>query len=499
MLVQPGNVYTTVLRFDGPGELEMLTRALTYKQPGYFFTKAYQDGYWDGSVCFLHRDKTTGLYSFLTGLTQLASTSLQLRVKARPNMTLSNPLSSRLLKTRHMDGPYSYQKDCLEKMAVQQRGILDLATNAGKTYIAAAFTEYLGFPTLFLVNTEDLLLQARDVFTSETTQVVHLLGAGFDEVPPLTPGHVTVGLIGTVFNRTCKKPKSKAEQERLAPYHQWLAGVKVVFADECHLASGETYKTILENCTGAAYRFGMSGTPLECDVIRNTELIGSTGPVIFTITNDDLIRLGVSAKPVVHVHKIEQLEPSEIPLDDDYPAQYHTGIVVNPYRNTVVLGVVRDSVAQGKQTLVLVHSVEHGELLLALMKDSAIDAEFCYGETDKKVRYSELTKLRGKKRKVLILSKIGEVGLDIPALDVIVRASGGLGTISTLQSIGRGLRKKAGHSNLVEYHDFYDSMKECPYLRQHSEQRIEDYRKEGFDVRCDYTPVCQGRKASSPS
>ena len=71
------------------------------------------------------------------------------------------------------------------------------------------------------------------------------------------------------------------------------------------------------------------------------------------------------------------------------------------------------------------------------------------------------------------------MGLDIPDLDCILRASGGKSSISTLQAIGRGLRRKKDE-NVVSYYDFLDSVDRYTY--SHSMQRIKDYEQEEFEV-----------------
>jgi len=57
-----------------------------------------------------------------------------------------------------------YQLDAFYAALERKRGILHLATNAGKTLIAAALAKVLDIPTLFVVHRKTLLQQTYDAF-----------------------------------------------------------------------------------------------------------------------------------------------------------------------------------------------------------------------------------------------------------------------------------------------------------------------------------------------
>jgi superfamily II DNA or RNA helicase len=62
---------------------------------------------------------------------------------------------------------------------------------------------------------------------------------------------------------------------------------------------------------------------------------------------------------------------------------------------------------------------------------------------------------------------------------VLINAAGGKSIITTLQRIGRGLRKKKDNRLLVL--DFFDQTNS--YLRNHAQQRIDVCRGEKFNVK----------------
>jgi len=460
MHVTVGTVYT-IITSAKPWELKNIHDALTFRVENAHHMPRVRSGQWDGMQTFLWTNRKTGEPFFFTGLLHLLESSTNEIVVKKPLIEdLTYLARPDLLKTVRMDGKWSYQERTIREALEHQRGIWWLATGAGKTFIAGAVIEALRLPTLFLVPRLELMKQTADVFQRELSVPVGWLGGGED-----VAGLVVVGIVNSIRNRSKKDPA-------------YLPAFEMVIADECHLSSASSYVDILTQCVGADYRFGLSGTPLELDMIRNVRLTGMLGPVISHVSNKELIALGVNAKPIIHMHKVTQ--SSGVATASDWASLYKANITENLHRNMVIVSVVRESFGEGLTTLVLVHSIKHGELLERMLNNVGVATQFCSGKSTKALRFDQVDGLREGRYKVLILSKIGEVGLDIPALDVVVRASGGKSTISTLQALGRGLRGKVGKPNVVYYHDFWDTLDK--YGRRHSRQRVRDYEAEGFEV-----------------
>ena len=420
-------------------------------------------GLWDGYVTFLKNKRIypTGLFEYIQEATSLNIEILE--DYTDPQLDFNTKASPFLLQTKSMIDEYSYQYttllDCLEK----RRGILHLATGSGKTFIAAALAVVINKPTLFLVHTLDLMRQTYEVLKNETDLNVGMLGGGHEDKDI----QVLISTTKSLFN--------KIQKEKY--YKKYIKSVFLVFADECHLASANQYLKILNSCENAPYRFGLSGTPLRHDEIRNMKLIGALGPVISRVKNKKLISLGVNATPIINIFTIEKTNKEFDPYD--YNSCYKNNIIHNEYRNNKILEIIKKEYNKEKTILVLVKHIEHGELLEKSIKENGIPIRFVCGQTEKETRYLLLDEMKRQERRVLILSAIGEVGLDIPDLDCILRASGGKSSISTLQAIGRGLRRKKDE-NVVSYYDFLDSVDRYTY--SHSMQRIKDYEQEEFEV-----------------
>lgn len=124
--------------------------------------------------------------------------------------------------------PRDYQIDSARAAVQYVRGILDMGTGAGKTEVACAIIQYLGLPTLFIVNKKALLLQTKERFEKRLGIEVSTFGDGKYEL-----GEITVASIQSLNKYL---PDIKKE---LNNYFQ------VVFVDECHNVSNNSYLKVL--------------------------------------------------------------------------------------------------------------------------------------------------------------------------------------------------------------------------------------------------------------
>ena len=462
MVIAIGNVYSRILDCT-PLEYMHFRECLTFDTPNYWFSEAYKRGVWDGKKRFF-KDK-----SFPTGLLFLVREAIpDLCIKQARDSTWYD-LDPNILKTKKMTGKFAYQFDSLKAIFEYKRGILDNATGAGKTNTCAAFFAHLRRPSLFLVHTKELLEQAYEVFRTETKLPVGKFGAGEDSRLLLT-----VGMVQTISRRL-------KDNSTLG----WLRRLEAIVADECHLASAKSYTDILQQCTNAQYRIGISGTPLDRSKLDNLQLLAYFGPVIHSIRNEVLIASGVNAVPLVEMIKFDH--KSYPKKEVKYAEVYTEYIVRNEKRNNLAVTEAINAIQGSNKVLVLVHRQEHGFLLQKLFEQRGIIVSFCYGESSKEERAREFDAIKNGKSQVLIASKIAEVGLDIPQLSAMIRASGGKSTVSTLQAIGRVLRNPWSKGTTVKYIDFFDddgidSQGKPNWLRDHSLQRKRDYGKEKFSV-----------------
>jgi hypothetical protein len=335
--------------------------------------------------------------------------------------------------------------------------------NSGKSEISALVTKALRIPTLFITPSKELLYQTRDRFSKRLeikTSEIGLIGDNHFNLNPW----ITIGTMQTLNKRL-------NNQE----FYDYLQNVKLIICDECHKSPAGTYYEVVMNCP-APFRLAMSGTPLERTDGQDLKLIAAIGPVIYEIKNKYLTEKGISNKAEIWFFKI--LRPRLHPRTP-WPDVYKEGIVRNQERNTLICELVRYFVGLGKSVVVFINEIEHGRILehelYKYQNEKFTSHKFIHGSEDMWTRRQAVTDFKENKLKCIISSRIISEGVDIPNIDVLIRAEAMESSIKTLQTVGRGLRK-GGTSDTLIVADFADLGQY--HLVKHSLQRFEDYKDE---------------------
>lgn len=384
-----------------------------------------------------------------------------------------------------------YQRESIEAALEKKRGIIKVATAGGKTVIAAGIVKSINEPSIFLVTTVPLLHQAVESFHKFGIQDVGIIG---DKIKKLGRNIVADA---RYITRLIKED---------AAVRKIMASVNVLVADEGHHSPAVSFTNNILACRNAEYNITLSGTPFESnqfgDSIRDVQLVGMFGEVIHEVTALELIELGFIARPLIYVLNSEgdPVKRGEIKSHwqrgRQYNKIYEEGIVFNKGRNRKAVDIIYILTQLKKmQVLVLVSQVRHGVELLKLLKDLDISAVFMAGskqvykqdiknpETDKIDNFKSNTveEFREGKYNVLIGSPVMGEGFDLPGdmVEALVLLAGGKGLIPVLQRLGRALRPKSDGRDVyvVDFMDFQHF-----YLENHSRRRIDEYRREGYDV-----------------
>lgn len=461
----------TNARIDGTFPTSVVQGATSYYSPGYQFTMQFKAKVWDGKIKLYRRPTRTfpsGLVPDVVASLREAGAKVTVDDQRQcPGNPCQKPQDVSLVGLS-FDYPFDYQPRCVEAMLNAQRGIVAVATNGGKTVIAALAIKALRLPALFLVPSLDLLHQTRRVFM--TRMGLNSDGVGICGDKLWQPGKwITVATVDTLHSRM-NTPAGKA----------LLDSIDLLFVDECHHVGADTWYEVVRRCD-AFYRFGLSGTPLKRSDGGDMKLIGATGGVLFEIRNKELIERGISVRP--HITWIRVVNPL-LPRGIKYPEAYRLGIVENVWRNTVIARATAERVERGLNVLILVTELKHGrildEKLWNFTSGSFIPHQFLSGQEASEVRTKAFEDFRRGDLRVLIATSIMNEGIDMPNIDALILAAGGKSSIRTLQRVGRGLRK-GGNIDRLEVVDFVDF--QSKYLLEHSLQRFTDYRgEECFEV-----------------
>ncbi|WP_051331781.1 Hint domain-containing homing endonuclease [Methylocaldum szegediense] len=247
-----------------------------------------------------------------------------------------------------------------------------------------------------------------------------------------------------------------------------LSKFEFVIGEEAHEAGGDGYYNVIQACKNAYYRLALTATPfMRSDGEDNMRLMAAFGEIGIRVTEKRLIDAGILAKP--YFKYVDTERPKNLYRTTGWQRAYKYGIVENPHRNGVIINEALRAKQYGLPTLILVQHTRHGELLKKALKQAGATVEFIHGAHEQREREHCLNALACRKLDILIGSTILDVGVDVPAVGVIILAGGGKAEVALRQRIGRGLRAKKNGPNVAFILDFVDSENE--HLRNHGKQR----------------------------
>ena len=199
----------------------MLREKCGYMVPNAEWSPAYKNNVWDGIISLY--DKKT--QSFPTGLLSNVLKSLKSqgceyrlvdnRIKPDANIKIDTTFSD------YGRSLYDYQINAVERAMSVTRGILALATGAGKTMTACELISRMSVsPVLFIVPSRSLLKQTQKEFVKylkveEKSAHVGMLGDGVFDINPNGVNVITYQTALAAFNEKFSESKNKIEVDQL--------------------------------------------------------------------------------------------------------------------------------------------------------------------------------------------------------------------------------------------------------------------------------------------
>lgn len=360
-----------------------------------------------------------------------------------------------------------YQDPAVRDFFKAGRGILGLATGAGKTECAAAITKLAGMQTLFLTHKVDLLHQTAARFRKRlgSRADIGIVGDSIFE-----PREITIATAQTVNALLKNNPG------RIMPL---LKATQVLIVDEAHRSTAGMFARPILECENAFYRCGLTATGfMSGDPAEDLALMGLFGGIVARVTSLELIERGILARPFFKFHTISH--PVEVAKLKEWRAIYERGIVRNDYRNSFIAKQTGKLIEMGRKPLCIVQEKQHGLILQNFMHDLKIRSVFLQGENSYEERSNALDKLVNGKIQAIIATNIFDEGVDCDAISAVMLAAGNKSAPALLQRTGRAIRKK-DEDNYAVVVDFLD--RQHKKLLEHSMRRYTVVKNEpGFTV-----------------
>jgi len=410
------------------------------------------------------RDGTSGL--FLTGLLPRVETYCE---KKNYDIKVLNRIEEEqeTIKRPKLEGITfrADQRKALRAVKKHKRGKIIFPTGSGKTIIALGIMSmFPDYRILFLCHTKDLIEQTKEDLVKYRFKNFHIIGAGYKAPIKRMFKRERVIVLSTIqsFSKLSKK--------------DYTSFFDLTIVDEVHHVNSvkSQYGKVMENNLSPR-RYGLTATEPTKD---HEKLVneGFFGPTIAELTVEEGIKKGIVAEPVVDLVPV----PYEIRINQKcqnrYAKFYEFGIVNNRARNKLIIEKAINSIEDDKIVLIIIERTDHGEILKKMLKYKGVKAPFIHGSTDRTVRTRTRNRLKDKKLKIAICSKVWKEGINIPSLDHIINAVGFKEEKAVMQAIGRGLRIAEG-KHFIKLTDFLDPYR---YLAEHSILRIQVYAKNNW-------------------
>ena len=444
--------------------LDQIDNCLSYFEDGYWFDPHFKAGHTDGKVHLFYHSARAKRMGFPAGLLSRVTNMLdelgyEYTVDDQREMLPRKEVEGLTLydSKKGTINLYGDQLEVLNVALTELRGILNCATNFGKTEVAAGLFQQMPGHGLMIVNRAKLLRQTADRLRERLKIPIGVVGDG---AVAIYGARITVATIQTLHSRLHDPTIANL-----------LKNTKTLVVDEAQFITPNTYFKVLSACP-ASMRIGLSATAKYKTKLPAIEAY--LGPILAEVEELELVDAGRSAKPVVMFLDIKD---NPMPSGIEWPLCYEAGIVRSNKRTQRTVDVARQYVRLGLPTLILVNRIHHGDTLHGAVKAAGLSSAWVHGSMSSEVVDWGIKSFQARESQVLIASPILGVGVDIPEIGAFINAGGWESKDVLYQNLGRALRRKKD-ANLVLATDFWDSSHEI--LTRHSRSRWTAYQKKGF-------------------
>ena len=508
--------------------LKIIIEECSYKVPQAQWSSKYQKGTWDGTITLFRKFNK----SFPSGLLQQVKDLLNLlKIEYKLNDLRPEPVIEKLCEVDLGNHSFrEYQKEAIEKIKSEERGILAMCTGAGKTKTSCGIISDLSvFPVIFIVPSVSLLKQTVKEFETSLKSLspefsigeigggvcriakngvnvctYHTLLQSYDKkyaedkkkiidlsdknsIPNLEKSLKSLNLDlkfadkskATTVKKKIKEVEKKIQDKKNTikakeEIRTLISECQLFISDETHIAS-ETIEFLSQKAINGFYRVGLSATPKRSDN-ADKRMFGASGSIIHSITASDLIKQNYLVRPFIFGIDIGFSDRS----GKNYADTYKNAIVNNEHRNNLIRDLAVAMKEDNRPTLIFVERLEHGKYLESIIpnslfvpgKDSS-NSDEAISDEEMDYRRAQLNRLE-RNEIILIGTQWINQGVDAPKISCLILAGSCSAENVTMQQIGRGLRKAENKSDCIIF-DF--KMKE-QNLRQHFYSRKKVYLSE---------------------
>ena len=292
-----------------------------------------------------------------------------------------------------------YQQDWVDRFLEAGSGVLVGPAGSGKTIAAIAILAALESETLVLVPTRELAGQWREELLRHTdlqSEDVGEFHGGEKSVKPVT--------IATYQIASMDRHRGLFDSRRWG----------LIIYDEAHRVPSPVHRLTAD--LQGRHRLGLTASPLREDD-RERDIYTLVGPPIGTDW-DALFDAGFVDQPAVEIRYVPWLDEH---AREDYVASSNHRRRQLAATNPAKIEAVKDALAErpDTQTIVFVEYLDQGDAIA-----DALDVPFVSGEMPHAERARLFQAFRRGDLETLLVSRVGDEGIDLPDAEFAIIASG---------------------------------------------------------------------------
>lgn len=352
------------------------------------------------------------------------------------------------------------QSHAVDALLAHQIGVLCAPTAFGKTVAAAAAIAARKANTLIIVHRTQLLDQWRNrlsTFLEIDNESIGTFGSGRRKPTGVLDIAVMQSLV------------------RKGTVHDIVANYGHVIVDECHHVSAFSFERVMKEVK-ARFVLGLTATPLRRDG-HHPIIFMQCGPIRFR---------GSGARAMDQVRHVVIARQTQLPApsSSDPIHALLSSLTQSEDRNSLIVGDIVASLADGRNPLVLTERKDHlGRLADILENTAAAEVIVLSGGMGRRKQLAALDRLgkpADEHRRVLLATGrfIGE-GFDDPRLDTLFLAMP-ISWRGTLQQYAGRLHRDHVDKHEVRIYDYVDA--NVPTFARMFNKRLRGYRAMGYTV-----------------
>lgn len=313
-----------------------------------------------------------------------------------------------------------YQREWVERFTSQKAGVLVGPPGSGKTVAGMGAMAAVGGETLVLVPSRELATQWHESLLDNTS-------LGEDEIGEYHGGQKEIRPVTIATYQTAGMDRHR----RLFDERRW----GLIIYDEAHHIPAPIFRQSAD--LQSKHRLGLSATPVrESD--DEAEIFTLIGPPIGTDWSA-LFEAGFVMEPDVEIRYVPwHSEQDESEYGSALGHERRQVAASNPAKLEEIHHLLDSH--EGEKTLIFVDWLDQGNEY-----EDALGIPFLSGETRYATRERLLSEFRHGTRNTLLISRVGDEGIDLPAATVAIIASGlGGSRRQGAQRAGRTMRPVGG-------------------------------------------------------